>query len=177
MGLLSTGKGMREVAFTRFAGSLPVFYPYPIAIARGALIRYEMPAHERKTPQVLILLGLMGLLVSHVISPNITQNRGVGAVGRNRTGDLLITNQLLYQLSYNSVLKGRELYLLGPLHGNAPCAARLDRPCRSSLIISHRTGKQSTHLASKLNPAENWSQVPTPRVCQCRTLENSAGQS
>ena len=26
-----------------------------------------------------------------------------GAVGRNRTGDLLITNQLLYQLSYNSV--------------------------------------------------------------------------
>ena len=25
-----------------------------------------------------------------------------GAVGRNRTGDLLITNQLLYQLSYNS---------------------------------------------------------------------------
>ena len=24
-----------------------------------------------------------------------------GAVGRTRTGDLLITNQLLYQLSYN----------------------------------------------------------------------------
>ena len=31
-----------------------------------------------------------------------------GAAGRNRTGDLLITNQLLYQLSYSSA--GRELY-------------------------------------------------------------------
>ena len=29
-----------------------------------------------------------------------------GAVGRNRTGDLLITNQLLYQLSYNSMGDG-----------------------------------------------------------------------
>jgi hypothetical protein len=26
----------------------------------------------------------------------------IGAVGGNRTSDLLITNQLLYQLSYNS---------------------------------------------------------------------------
>src|SRR5581483_438983 len=32
----------------------------------------------------------------------------IGAVGRTRTGDLLITNQLLYQLSYNG-LSGREL--------------------------------------------------------------------
>ena len=29
-----------------------------------------------------------------------------GAVGRTRTGDLLITNQLLYQLSYNGLLAG-----------------------------------------------------------------------
>ena len=77
MGLLSTGKGMREVAFTRFADSLPVFYPYPLAIARGVLIGHERPAHQRKTPQGLILLGLMGLLVSHVISKTITQNRVV----------------------------------------------------------------------------------------------------
>jgi hypothetical protein len=29
--------------------------------------------------------------------------RNDGAVERNRTSDLLITNQLLYQLSYNSL--------------------------------------------------------------------------
>jgi hypothetical protein len=34
-----------------------------------------------------------------------------------------ITNQLLYQLSYNSVLKGGELYLLAPPHGNAVATA------------------------------------------------------
>lgn len=68
---------MREGAFTRFADSLPVFYPYPFAIARGVLIGYEIPSHKRKTPQGLILLGLMGLLVSHVISKTITQNRVV----------------------------------------------------------------------------------------------------
>jgi hypothetical protein len=31
---------------------------------------------------------------------------GIGAVERNRTSDLLITNQLLYQLSYNSTQGG-----------------------------------------------------------------------
>ena len=29
--------------------------------------------------------------------------RGLGAIGRTRTGDLLITNQLLYQLSHSSI--------------------------------------------------------------------------
>ena len=43
----------------------------------------------------------------------------LGAVGRNRTGDLLITNQLLYQLSYNSVSKRRTLYLWARRPGNA----------------------------------------------------------
>ena len=33
--------------------------------------------------------------------------RPYGAVERNRTSDLLITNQLLYQLSYNSVRKSQ----------------------------------------------------------------------
>ena len=31
-----------------------------------------------------------------------------GAGGRTRTGDLLITNQLLYQLSYTSEYEGRH---------------------------------------------------------------------
>ncbi len=85
--------------------------------------RLLLTTRTRKTPQGLIFLGLAGLLVSYVISPNITQNRGVGAVGRNRTGDLLITNQLLYQLSYNSVLRGGELYPDGLVPGNADDAS------------------------------------------------------
>ena len=72
-----------------------------------------------------MLLGLTGLLVSHVVSETITQNRGGGAVGRNRTGDLLITNQLLYQLSYNSILKGEELYLRARQRGNVVAVGRL----------------------------------------------------
>jgi hypothetical protein len=51
------------------------------------------------------------------------QNLGMnGAVGRNRTGDLLITNQLLYQLSYNSMLSGAELYPGPRTDGNAAAA-------------------------------------------------------
>ena len=37
---------------------------------------------------------------------------GTGAADRNRTGDLLITNQLLYRLSYSS--EGRGLYAIRP---------------------------------------------------------------
>ncbi len=36
-----------------------------------------------------------------------------GAVGRNRTGDLLITNQLLYQLSYFGVVTRKNLIKYG----------------------------------------------------------------
>ena len=55
--------------------SVPLLYPFPLAIARGVLIGRETLAHKGKAPQGLILLGLAGLLVSHVISENITQNR------------------------------------------------------------------------------------------------------
>jgi hypothetical protein len=33
----------------------------------------------------------------------------IGAVERSRTSDLLITNQLLYQLSYNSLGEGNRI--------------------------------------------------------------------
>ena len=33
----------------------------------------------------------------------------IGAVERSRTSDLLITNQLLYQLSYNSFVKRNRI--------------------------------------------------------------------
>ena len=34
----------------------------------------------------------------------------IGAGGRTRTPDLLITNQLLYQLSYTSIFHQRSLF-------------------------------------------------------------------
>ena len=38
------------------------------------------------------------------LRPGASKNFADGAVDRIRTGDLLITNQLLYQLSYNGVV-------------------------------------------------------------------------
>ena len=37
----------------------------------------------------------------------------IGAVARNRTADLLITNQLLYQLSYNGAKRAAHVRALG----------------------------------------------------------------
>ena len=42
----------------------------------------------------------------------IVSCRSYGANGRNRTGDLLITNQLLYQLSYVGPLVLRERHTM-----------------------------------------------------------------
>ena len=42
----------------------------------------------------------------HTLARNITKPARHGAGKRNRTPDLLITNQLLYRLSYASILKG-----------------------------------------------------------------------
>ena len=47
----------------------------------------------------------------------------IGAANRNRTYDLLITNQLLYQLSYCGV-SGR-----GRLRAHSSRVARWDKPC------------------------------------------------
>jgi hypothetical protein len=48
-----------------------------------------------------------------------------GAVERNRTSDLLITNQLLYQLSYNSIKTTEAQYYSG-LGGGSEAAAKAD---------------------------------------------------
>ena len=42
-------------------------------------------------------------LLHSVLSESITQIIGLGAASRNRTRNLLLTRQLLYQLSYNSM--------------------------------------------------------------------------
>ena len=46
-----------------------------------------------------------------------------GAGGRTRTDDLLITNQLLYQLSYAGRLAGDERYSLARRHVGRPGTA------------------------------------------------------
>lgn len=45
-----------------------------------------------------------------VIAGNICKPLTYGAVERSRTSDLLITNQLLYQLSYNSLGRDQDNY-------------------------------------------------------------------
>ena len=44
----------------------------------------------------------------HIQANRLPQLGGDGAGTRIRTADLLITNQLLYQLSYSSIAKGAE---------------------------------------------------------------------
>ena len=46
------------------------------------------------------------------LPPLATRNTKSGAGGRIRTPDLLITNQLLYQLSYTSTVKALAYYTL-----------------------------------------------------------------
>ena len=57
-----------------------------------------------------------------------------GAVGQNRTGDLLITNQLLYQLSYNSA--ERIIKHGGPLAALASAHQQKNAACRKMLACT-----------------------------------------
>ena len=57
----------------------------------------------------VIFIVLVKLVHSRLI--NYSQSLHlIGASGRNRTVDLLITNELLYQLSYTGFLPSRKLY-------------------------------------------------------------------
>ncbi len=59
------------------------------------------PLGNASTYEVLVAKNVPAEISSQFISPYKTEN---GAGGRTRTPDLLITNQLLYQLSYTSAL-------------------------------------------------------------------------
>ena len=61
--------------------------------------------------EVMIVVAIVAILAAvglptyndYVARSRFTEGQGGLAAGRNRTGDLLITNQLLYRLSYGSV--------------------------------------------------------------------------
>ena len=57
--------------------------------------------HRRRCQQIYSLPPLATREHSHIYFYSIVNKNGAG--GRTRTPDLLITNQLLYQLSYTSV--------------------------------------------------------------------------
>ncbi len=59
------------------------------------------PLGNASAYEVLVAKNVPAEISSQFISPYKTEN---GAGGRTRTPDLLITNQLLYQLSYTSAL-------------------------------------------------------------------------
>ena len=54
-------------------------------------------------------MGLSKHAFPYVGSIRANERGGTGASDRIRTGDLMITNQLLYQLSYAGVSKGAEI--------------------------------------------------------------------
>ena len=60
--------------------------------------------HRRRCQQIYSLSPLATREISHIIKPTILSRLVFGAGGRTWTPDLLITNQLLYQLSYTSLL-------------------------------------------------------------------------
>ena len=57
--------------------------------------------HRRRCQQIYSLSPLATREIPHI-------QYGIGAGGRIRTPDLLITNQLLYQLSYTSIFDPAE---------------------------------------------------------------------
>ena len=59
--------------------------------------------HRRRCQQIYSLSPLATREISHIIKPTILSRLVFGAGGRTWTPDLLITNQLLYQLSYTSL--------------------------------------------------------------------------
>ena len=59
-----------------------------------------------------------------------------GAADRNRTGDLLITNQLLYQLSYSS--KRGTIIAHYPLRESDNCFESPATAGRRPVVIAHR---------------------------------------
>ncbi len=75
------------------------------------------------------------------MEPDLTEG-GVGADGRTRTGDLLITNQLLYQLSYignaadlvNAPQRPRKQKLAAPRGSQGADVASLVLPCAAAMI-------------------------------------------
>ena len=60
--------------------------------------------HRRLSQQIYSLSPLATREISHILFMH------VGAGGRTRTPDLLITNQLLYQLSYTSIFRAKIIY-------------------------------------------------------------------
>ena len=64
--------------------------------------------HRSETQQIYSLSPLATREISHIIKPTILSRLVFGAGGRTWTPDLLITNQLLYQLSYTSKFSFRS---------------------------------------------------------------------
>ena len=69
--------------------------------------------HRSETQQIYSLPPLATRELLHIqFSIALQQSQKSGAGGRIRTPDLLITNQLLYQLSYTSTVKALAYYTL-----------------------------------------------------------------
>src|SRR5262245_57915772 len=90
---------------------------------------------------------------------------GLGAGGPTRTGDLLITNQLLYQLSYTS---GDADYTTraSPFRTRASACDRADRPGRGDEARGTRGRTPGTKGRHHAQPASG-----APRRDRCRAAQ------
>ena len=79
--------------------------------------------------------------------------RQSGAVERNRTSDLLITNQLLYQLSYNSTNSRTQNYSAAALASQVPnmrCVVVKAAPrCDNNCELTHKITR-AEHCSDKI---------------------------
>ena len=76
----------------------------------------------------------------------------IGAADRNRTGDLLITNQLLYRLSYNgtrSAIITKESPSSKTIANRAVRPVFLQRAARTGTVLAHSSGRRRKQAALK----------------------------
>jgi hypothetical protein len=83
----------------------------------------------------------------------LTPDKAYGAVERNRTSDLLITNQLLYQLSYNST-KSTEAQYCSNLGGGSEglrafCNVRVHRQLLTGVNWQYRIAIDSASKTAR----------------------------
>ena len=68
---------------------------------------------------VVLIVSIFIYVLYEMAWERFTNNKWIGAPARIRTADLLITNQLLYQLSYKGTFSTKALYkmyLLNSIH-------------------------------------------------------------
>src|SRR5471030_852862 len=101
--------------------------PLSLSLKRLVSIRFWRKPTERRNEKTRQKAGFSG--VSEILKAFSGTLYGAGT--KNRTRDLLITSQLLYQLSYTGVMGGEYIEFFGSV--NPSCLIRFKKILRSRL--------------------------------------------